>query len=112
MTLASPRRGGRNKDDINVQSYELWSGAVDVEIRDMTIPASWLKEKGFKPEDVVSVEVPDDAQGPRITKGDYAAIATQYGKRPRNYATYAIKISDEYTLRLISLQRNGDIKLC
>jgi len=103
--------GERNKGYTDVQSYELWSGEVSVEARGMTIPVKELNKRGLSADDVVSIEIPDDSQGPRILQYDYGVIARRRGEQLKNDTLYAVKIGGTYTLRLLSIQSNGDLKL-
>lgn len=94
-----------------VQSYELWAREVDKEVRGMVVLTKWVEEEGIDASKLVSIELPDDAQGPRRIKGDVVAVNMDYGQSLKNDALYAIKLGEKHTLRRVAILGNGDIML-
>ena len=112
MVYISTENGGRRMEFTHVQSYELWSGESEKEVRGMTVPTKWIEEDGADPASLVSIELPDDAQGPRRVKGDVVVVKTEYGDTLKNDKLYAIRIGATYTLRLVAILGSGDIRMC
>lgn len=102
----------QQKDYVSIQSYERWSNQMEKEARSMTLPVEWLREKEISVRDLVSIEVEDDAQSPAMKKGDYAAIHLLGDRQIKNNKIYALKLQGELVLRLFSIHRNGDVRLC
>ena len=112
MVYISTENGGRRMEFTRVQSYELWSGESEKEVRGMTVPTKWIEEDDVNAAGLVSIELPDDAQGPRRAKGDVVVANTEYGDTLKNDKLYAIRVGATYTLRLVAILGNGDIRLC
>lgn len=95
----------------HVRCYELDKKELSTEVHGMTVLTRWLEEEGISAEDLVSIVLPDDSQGPRRMKGDVVAINTNYGQLLKNDKLYAIKLGEKHTLRRIAYLGSGDVML-
>ena len=111
MLHISAKDGERRMDLTRVQSYELWSGEINTEVRGMSVPTEWVEEDGVDAASLVSIKLSDDAQG-QPGKGSVVVVNMDYGKNLKNDKLYAIRLGDSYTLRLVAILGSGDIRLC
>lgn len=100
-----------NQGHVHVQSYEMWCGIVEQEIRFMSVQAAWLAAEGVDADQLVSIEMPDNSFADRILKGDYVAINVDWGGAFVSNEVYAVMIGGSYTLRRAIIQASGKLVL-
>lgn len=105
------KEAGRNEGHVYVQSYELWRGEVEAEIRFMTVPVDWLETEGLIVDQIKTIEMPDNSQADRIRKGDIVAVNVVWDGNVKNDTMYAIRIGGQHTLRRTAFQANGNLIL-
>ena len=98
-------------DHVSIQSYEMWAGDIETEIRHMTVPAHWLADEGFSSAQIKSICMPDDSMAPMVMRGFEIAVNVRWGGTIKNGLYYALQIGDILTIRLVEHQFNGGLLL-
>lgn len=95
----------------NAGSFEFWSNTVDREIRLMAIPTTVLEQENCSIEDVKNVLISDNAQSPRIVKGDFVSMNVNRIKPVENDTYYVIQVNEQFTLRKTVYRTDGSLTL-
>lgn len=107
----TPDTNNRKHGHVYVQSYELWQGQVEKEIRFMSVSMNWLEKEGYSEGQIISIEMPDDSQAGLVNRGYEVAVNIEWGNELINDVYYAIKIGGSVTIRRVEYTYVDDIML-